>query len=271
MKEITVVTTFHKPGLDVYAQNFLNSFHKYVDKRVKMIAYAEDCNPINPDPNQITIVDHHTKLPKLVFFKECWRNDPRANGQGPDMKRADAKKKFKWDAIRFANKVYAVLDAARTCGSDILIWMDADTIVHNKMPLEFFENFIPNDVFLSYAGRGGKYTECGWYSMNLKHVYALPFFNEFERMYEDAENGIFKEKEWHDSYIFDVVRKWHESKFDVKNNDYAKGLIKGEGHPIINTELGAYIDHMKGARKAAGRSKASDLKIKRTEEHWNGK
>ena len=74
MKEITVVTTFHKPGLDVYAQNFLNSFHKYVDKRVKMIAYAEDCNPINPDPNQITIVDHHTKLPKLVFFKECWRS-----------------------------------------------------------------------------------------------------------------------------------------------------------------------------------------------------
>jgi len=99
-------------------------------------------------------------------------------------------------------------------------------------------------------------------------VYALPFFNEFERMYEDAENGIFKEKEWHDSYIFDVVRKWHESKFGVKNNDYAKGLIKGEGHPIINTELGAYIDHMKGTRKDAGRSKASDLKIKRTEEHW---
>ena len=65
------------------------------------------------------------------------------------------------------------------------------------MPLEFFENFIPNDVFLSYAGRGSKYTECGWYSMNLKHVYALPFFNEFERMYEDADNGIFKEKEWH--------------------------------------------------------------------------
>ena len=85
MREITVVTTFHKPGLDLYAQKFLNSFHKYVDKRVKMIAYAEDCNPINPDPNQITIVDHHATLPKLVFFKDCWRNDPRANGQGPDI------------------------------------------------------------------------------------------------------------------------------------------------------------------------------------------
>ena len=62
MREITVVTTFHKPGLDLYAQNFINSFHKYVDKRVKMVAYAEDCSPVNPDPTQITIVDHHATL-----------------------------------------------------------------------------------------------------------------------------------------------------------------------------------------------------------------
>ncbi len=272
MKEITVVTTFHKPGLDLYAQNFLNSFHRYVDKRVKMIAYAEDCDPIVYDNSQIKIFDHHARLPKLVKFKDTWKNIPKANGDVTDdpirSRRKDSGKGFKWHAIRFANKVYAVLDAARTCNSDILIWMDADSIVHTKMPLEFYEDFIPDDVFLSYAGRKGKYTECGWYSMNLRHPYADEFFNEFERMYNDAENGIFQLDEWHDSFVFDVVRKWHEKKFSVNNFNYSRGLINGEGHPIINSRLGGYIDHMKGNRKETGRSMQSDLTVRRSEKYW---
>ena len=32
--------------------------------------------------------------------------------------------------------------------------------------------------------------------------------------------------------------------------------------------MGAYLDHLKGGRKALGKSKASDLRITRTEEYW---
>ena len=53
---ITAVTTFHKEGLDLYGQRFLDSFANNVDKQVKLMVYAEDCEPINPDSTEITIV-----------------------------------------------------------------------------------------------------------------------------------------------------------------------------------------------------------------------
>ena len=62
---ITAVTTFHKEGLDLYGQRFLDSFANNVDKQVKLVVYAEDCEPINPDPTQITIVPQ-TQLTKLM-------------------------------------------------------------------------------------------------------------------------------------------------------------------------------------------------------------
>jgi hypothetical protein len=42
----------------------------------------------------------------------------------------------------------------------------------------------------------------------------------------------------------------------------------GEGHPLINCEWGAYIDHLKGERKGLGKSKTSDLRVNRNESYW---
>jgi len=84
MSDITVVTTFHKPGLDQYGQRFLNSFAERVDKKIKLLVYAEDCNPVNPDKEQITIINARDALPQLNAFKARWKNDPKANGIPPE-------------------------------------------------------------------------------------------------------------------------------------------------------------------------------------------
>ena len=44
----------------------------------------------------------------------------------------------------------------------------------------------------------------------------------------------------------------------------------GGGHPLINSVLGKWLDHMKGVRKGEGRSRASDLMVARTESYWAG-
>ena len=69
MDGITVCTTFHKPGMDLYGQRFIDSFAEKVDKRINLLVYAEDCNPNNPDANQITIINAKDALPKLNSFK----------------------------------------------------------------------------------------------------------------------------------------------------------------------------------------------------------
>ena len=126
MEEIIVLTTFHQPGLDTYGQRFLDSFAQRVDKRIKLLVYAENCNPVNPDPEQITILDAVKELPKLNAFKERWANIDKANGIPPDDIKArrprDWHKKFKWDAIRFANKTYAVYDACTRSKDCVCGW-----------------------------------------------------------------------------------------------------------------------------------------------------
>jgi hypothetical protein len=206
----------------------------------------------------------------LVNFKNRWKDVPKANGNvnyDPIRnKRKDAKKSFKWDAVRFAHKVYAIFDCARTTDADVLFWMDADTVCHSSISLETIEKFCPMTQDLGFLGREGKYTECGLYSMNLKSLSIQNFLREFQRMYDDAENGIFTLAEWHDSFVFDAVRTKFRNQ--LQENNWSKGIIYGEGHPLINSEWGAYLDHLKGDRKAVGKSLAKDLKIERTESYW---
>ena len=280
MTDITVVTTFHQPGLEQYGQRFLDSFAKRVDKKIELLVYAESCQPNNPDPNQIKIFDSFEALPKLNEFKSIWGGIPKANGIPPDDIKArrpkDWHKEFKWHAIRFANKVYAVFDACER-SKHWCVWMDADTFVHNDWSYEDFKAQLPDNVWLTYVGRGkGSQTwpECGFYGMNLQNPVCKLFLEEFERMYQDADNGIFTLEEWHDSFVFGHILNKYKAR-DSNVLDYsAEMYLKeaktgGGGHPLINGVLGKWLDHMKGVRKTEGRSRQKDIMVNRTESYWN--
>jgi hypothetical protein len=279
MPSITVVTTFHPEGYSKYAKRFLESFAKRVDKRIKLLVYAEGVKPKNPDPTRITILDQEATLPKLVAFKETWKNDPRANGIPPDNIKAkrprDWHKKFKWDAIRFSNKVYAVFDACER-SKDWVVWMDADSYIHSDWSYEDFIALLPENTWLTYVGRGkGSQTwpECGFYGMNLNEPTCKEFLNMFEQYYEDADNGIFTLEEWHDSYVFGELlnefKRRNSSVLDYSADMYLKeAKTGGGGHPLINGPLGKFMDHMKGGRKDKGKSDAKDIMVNRTEDYW---
>lgn len=275
---IKVLTTFHKPGLDLYGQRFLDSFARNVDKQIKLLVYAENCSPVNPDSSQIEIIDAK-ELIKLNQFKARWGNVPKANGKcpSPEKRPRDHHKEFKWDAVRFANKVYAVFDAVNRTEDGWTVWMDGDTYVHSAISYDQFQNLLPNDKWITFVGRGkGSQTwpECGFYGLNIKNETCKKFLKEFERMYEDADNGIFKLIEWHDSYVFgDVLNKL--TPIDKNYLDYAESIFNqtaktgGGGHPLINSVLGKWFDHMKGARKNQGKSQKKDLISNRSETYWN--
>tara|TARA_B110000305_G_scaffold167545_1_gene185193 strand:- start:3547 stop:4392 length:846 start_codon:yes stop_codon:yes gene_type:complete len=280
MSNITVVTTFHQPGLEIYGQRFLDSFAQRVDKKIKLLVYAENCNPSNPDPEQITILDAKEVLPKLNVFKERWKNTPHANGDITNHParngRKDWQKGFKWDAVRFANKTYAVYDAC-VRSKDWCVWMDADTYVHSDWSYDNFKAQLPEDAWITYVGRGkGSQTwpECGFYGMNLHHKTCQQFLAEFERVYEDADNGIFRLAEWHDSFVFGNIltnmKQQDPNVFDYSAEMYLREAKSGGGgHPLINGVLGKWIDHMKGVRKQEGRSRSVDIMVNRTEDYWS--
>ena len=188
---ITMVTTFHKEGLDLYGQRFLHSFEKHVDKKIDLLVYAEDCQPEVDDPVQIHILDAKQELSKLNRFKEKWKDVPKANGTCPFPERRprDYHKEFKWHAIRFANKVYAVFNACER-STGWCIWIDADTYVHSNWSFEQLQELLPNDKWITYVGRGkGSQTwpECGFYGLNLNNQTCKEFLKEFINDYPEHE------------------------------------------------------------------------------------
>ena len=275
--KIAVVTTFHGDGLEKYAQRMINTFCDNWPAEVILHLYPENCNPAIRNHNHVTL-KRLEEVEELMAFKNTWQGVPKANGDvSADPVRSlrkDAGKGFKWHAVRFAHKVYAIFDCARTTDADILIWMDADTICHSPITIQDLYRMIPADSELCYLGRKGKYSECGLYSMNLRSANVQAFLKEFQRFYDQAEQGIFQLAEWHDSFVFDAVRvkfpQMRQLDWAAHLNDIRPtlGSSQGEGHPLINSEWGAWLDHLKGGRKKLGRSKRDDLKVARTEAYW---
>ncbi|TDW16554.1 hypothetical protein EV128_1346 [Rhizobium azibense] len=259
-----VVTTFHEKGYHQYGKRCVESFLEYWPPDVQLWIYAEDISPDISDP-RVRIFDHNATLLKLQEFRRLFRDNPTANGQNPNGKEEEYN--FRWDAIRFANKVFAVTDAIRRAGgmADQLIWLDADTVSHTKLPHSLLDRLAPCGQQLSaYLNRVG-YPECGWVGYNLNHARILNFADEFEQKYLTGD--FLNLNENHDSFVFwkivTAMKKNREAKFKLLGSRFAKG------HIFINSVLGGYMDHLKGDRKAEGRSRASDLKFRRREMWWS--
>lgn len=259
----TVCTTFNAAGYEKYGKRMIQTFLQNWPKNVELLVYAEDCSVTESAPN-LKVFDLNSASPDLVSFKQRWRGVPKANGdvsQDPiRCKRKDGGKGFKWDAVRFSHKVYAIFAAAKVCSGDYLIWMDADMVCHSPISMEFLHSMLSGDV--CFLGRPGKYTECGLYAINLKTTAGQAFLQRFQEFYN--RDTIFEFAEWHDSFVFDQVRV----SVPCQETDWAAPLGPGIGHPLINSAWGAYLDHLKGSRKDTGRSKIKDLRVKREERYW---
>jgi hypothetical protein len=260
----TVITTFNADGYAKYGQRMIQTFLQ--NWPVDLVVYAEDCT-VNETASNLEVRDISV-INELATFKQQWQGVPRANGDVSSdpvrSKRKDAGKGFKWDAVRFSHKVYSIFHCAKNAQTHWLIWMDADMVCHSPVTIDVLDQLCPDVHDLCFLGRKGKYTECGLYAMNLRSLRTQNFLTQFQKYYDEAEQGIFTLAEWHDSFVFDAVRK-HLPLVEV---DWSGHLITGEGHPLINSDWGAYLDHLKGARKNTGRSPATDLKVQRTEAYW---
>ncbi len=258
-----VVTTFHRNGYEAYGRRSIESFLRHWPKDVTLFVYAENVEVEQRDP-RLVVMEQTASLPKLLQFRKEFGGNPFANGTDPRGKGGE--NNFRWDAIRFCNKVFAVTDAiTRTRNQyDQLVWLDADTVTHTDFPLYVLDKLAPRNAQLSAYLNRKSYPECGWVGYNLKHPKIPEFVERFEQMYL---SGKFLElKESHDSFVF-----WHIVK-DMERNNEAQfkylGSDSATGHIFINSILGGYLDHLKGDRKEDGKSRQSDLYSSRKEKWW---
>ena len=261
----SVVTTFHQPGLEQYGQRMIDSFEKNWPTDVDLWVYAENCNPVVARSNT-HVIDLLSDCEDLRNFVKRHENNPLAHGEAGPPEVWNPKKQFRWNAVRFCYKVYALSQCADRIQSGWMIWIDADSHTHSPISAQDLANICPQDAMIGYLGRGEKYhSECGWVAYNLDHPETRNFIRDFRDMYD--RDLIFQEREWHDSYIFDVVRqKYRHNRFHNLNPKWDdKGLA---GQPFINSELGRFMDHVKGKRKQQGHSKAKEVVLHQDHPYW---
>ncbi len=285
--KIKVITSY-KPGCwEQYGKKGIESMAEQFPKEIDIVVYAEEPKP-ECKYDRIQWVDLNTAEPELFKFKNKHKNDPVANGELQEIDggvRRPAELKIKggkdatkgsylWAAVRFANKVFCVVNAVRNSKDyDYVVWLDGDTFSFRPIPIDFFKNLLPQNTMLTYLGRenpklndGGKYPECGFVGYNMKHPEIQNFINDWEKLY--TTDDVFKLLEWHDSFVFWHLSKIYRKERNIEVNDigYWKG-VKGH-HVFVNSELGQYMDHMKGKRKKIGTSARSDLRSVPTVDYW---
>ena len=274
--KIKVITSY-KPGTwESFARRGIHSMAEQFPPEVDIFLYCEEKQPNDID-SRITCVDLTEAEPNLFAFKTKYKDDPVANGKTTTIpngvRRSDKlqgldknNESFLWDAVRFSNKVFCVVNAVRNSqGYDYVLWIDADTFTFRPVPINFFTNLLPKETMLTYLGRenptlgdGGVYPECGFVGYNLAHPEIQNFINDWEQLYTTGD--VFKILEWHDSYVFWHLSKIYRSEKNILVNDigYQKG-VKGH-HVFVNSELALYMDHFKGKRKLQGTSARNDFR-----------
>jgi len=257
-----VVTTFHAKGYEEYGKKCIESFVRFWPKTVNLHAITENIT-VDITAENLHIYDQKEFCPALTVFKDKHCNNPHANGQSPH----GPERGFFWDAVRFSNKVFAVTEVAKKLHNsmDQLIWLDADTVTHNSIPVEFLDHIAPRSNELTAYLNRPIYPECGWVGYNMNHPDIQNFMSRFREVYTSGEFLTWIES--HDSYVFWQVMKEYEA---TGAGWRALGDPTNRGHVFINSELGAYMDHLKGPRKILGKSKSADLLKPRSEAWWAG-
>ena len=273
MRSLTVITTFPPNRWQAYAKRMIESFIKFWPAEVNLHVYYEKEKP-NIVNDRIKYINLEDVNPELVAFKNKHKDDPVACGELqeipggvrrlPNAGDKDRNKgSYLWDAVRFAHKTFAVAHAIKNSNTDNVLWLDADTYTFRPIPLQFIFDLLPAEKLVNYLGRGKTYPECGWVMYNCNHNKIHDFIDTWTKLY--TTDNIFKELEWHDSYLFWQVLKRVAPDQGV---DIGKGAGAEGNHVFINSALGQYIDHMKGKRKIKGKSSRSDLRTNPELDYW---
>ena len=262
-RSISVVTTFSPSGWESYGKRMIDSFVKYWPEEIKLIVYYEDM-PDNVDYGaRVQWVDFKKASPDLVKYKENYKNNKKANGNGLPT----GKYSYLWDSVKFAHKSFCVSHSTLNASTDILIWLDADVVTHSTVSKEVIEGLLPQDHFCTYLGRQKIYPECGFVMYNCQSKFLKSFMTMWTDLYN--KGTIFDLAEWHDSFLFQHLLNDFKDAGGFRSASISEPDPGTPGvHVFINSPLGQYMDHLKGDRKATGKSKKSDLYVIRKEDYW---
>lgn len=256
MSKFEVITSMNNKFYHQYGKAMIDSFLKRWPESIRLYVYHEDKLNDLEENSRVEKVNLYDVEPELKKFVN------RHSGRDDQQNALELEK----GAVRFAYKTFSILNGTAMNERDYVIWLDADTITYNDITEEFLDSLVDQSKYLTYLGRENNYSECGFVIYNTRHPVNKPFMETWRHLYESDE--LFKLEQWHDSFVFDQIRKIYE-KANLIENINLSPWGKDYQHVFINSILGDYMDHLKGPRKKHGKSFTTDL-IK-PKDYWDTK
>lgn len=200
---IAVITSFPTNCWEVYARQMLTSFTQYWPKEIPLLIAIDD-DLLKDD---VDLLMRENDACVIGWDKEHVDFVERNKGK-------DDPQDYRKQAVKFCHKVFAIkhaLDAVNRqkeveVAPRYLIWMDADVITTKHVSIEDIQKCLPNEGEpLAYLGRKDwDHSECGWLGFDLENGGDTIIHDVYQRYITDE---IFKESQWHDSYIWDLAMK----------------------------------------------------------------
>jgi len=247
-----------------YGRNFIESWLKNAALDMVLIVvheeeaaqYLASHSTANVIPMSLVSDEHQRFKKKFGSFTEAAGLALIPTGSHADIYKTAYN--YRFDALRFSFKIFALTKVLRAgLVADHFAWIDADVVCRKRVTKADMAPMFPEPhQIASYLGRSqfpqpNPYSECGFVGYRFSNPDVLTFIEEFESLYLTGD--IFSLREWHDSYIFDVLRfKFQENGAEFKN--LVEHLPESD-HPFMQSALAEFFDHLKGPeRKARGYS-----------------
>ena len=245
---LTVVTSCSAEGWRTYGRLMAETFDAMWPEGVRLLVYSEDAIPellahSVPRASWLPLLSESTGCAE---FLERHRGNLAAQGRRP-VPRARWKEKelregynFRYDAYKFARKVFAIEAAARRTTTPWLLWLDADVMTVKDVRWRWLESCLRGD--LAFLDRSPYHSECGFVAYRVGNPDVREFINDFAALY--ATDRVFDLAEWHDSWVFDWLRRQRPRLRGV-------GLRYVSASAPVDTmvEMRGALRHLKGRRK----------------------
>lgn len=244
MSNFSAVTSFNLKSQQ-YGIDMLESYYKFWPNECILYACLEETSSLDNEKvkDKINIFDFHKEIPEYRVFAEKFFH--KNNDQN-----------YRYDALKFAHKIFAIKKAISICKTKYLIWLDADIKTVKIIDNNFLNSLVKPNHYMSYLGREHvqkksiRYSETGFMIFDLHHKSHEKFWSLIDEMYTGGQ--LFNLDEWTDSWVLDHVRKHLEKKCKLKNVnlcDFGLKDVGNESHVFVGSILGDYMDHKKGPRK----------------------
>ena len=232
---IQVITSFNQLYYDLIGRDSVDSFLEYWPRELDLTCYVEQFR-----------MPTHARVHQIDFSQ-----------LDPDYEQYQLDTGLNQSMKKFAKKAYSFMHAMHHSAAEWIVWLDADVITVQALPIELVHRVLRAEDLAMYMGvtyltdKGGNpgtwlVPETGVFAVNTQHRDFAKFRAEYCRRYHQRDYGDLRR--FYDNDVFGAALLVVP---DAEVFDLCENFTKQYKTPLRHTVLGDHLIHYKAKHSKA--------------------